>query len=454
MRLVLSLLVLAACGEPAKPVLSDKLVGSCSYVNRFSNGPECRDYLGEWTVEEAEADCVQQKSTFVPDEACAVENILGYCLLDDPDGLQMRVTVEGDDVGSCKSNKTGCQFFGGGYWDPAPICQGDAADELIVNENVFPQPVQVCKDPLPGEPPGQSAGGQVCTWEIISGATEEGRKYSDYASCEVPRAQRGYSPVPPNARYNEPDPRMDDPAYVAEVDWFRSQMRSAACICCHDGSAPNGASVYDIDATGNVLNQFNDRGIAMGAGWISTVGFGAYPPEQNNGFSRSDLAHPNDSIFPSTDMARMVRLFTNEAAHRGITAAEFADDNYGAGPLDELRDYVPTACSSEEGIDKKGVINWLPGRARYVYVLEAGTITPTVPPNLDLPEGTIWRLDLKDGADPIPSGEITYGEVPPTMVQRFPASGAPQALEKGKQYYLYATADVLYPISRCLFEAK
>ncbi|HMV65853.1 MAG TPA: hypothetical protein PKA64_03300 [Myxococcota bacterium] len=444
---------LAACGDPERPTLSDRLIGSCTYVNRFSDGPECRDYLGDWTEDDARADCVKQKSTFVAGEACQPEEVLGYCLIDD-DGAQLRVSVLGDDATACGSNKTGCQFFGGGYWDPADVCGGPGADEIVVLDNVFPQPERVCRDPLPGEPAGASEGGQVCTWQMISGSTEEGRRFSDYASCDPVRQQRGYSPVPPNDRYAEPDPRMDDPDYVAEVDWLRGQIRASGCVCCHDSEAPNGPSVFDADAPGNLMNQFNDNGLAMGAGYISTVGFGAFPPEDNNGFARADLSHPNDSIFPTTDMPRMMRLFAAELAWRGRKAEDFAGLDYGAGPLDTLRRFRPGLCSPGEGMDADGTLRWRPGRVRYLYVLEADATTPTVPPNLDLPDGTIWRLDLRDGADPVPSGVVRYGVVPPVMTQRFPADGAaPPALERGKPYYLVASADVVYPISRCLFIA-
>lgn len=444
----------SACGDPQRPVLSDVLTGSCEYISPFTNDPECRDYLGAWTVEEAEADCTRLKSTLAQDEACPESDVLGYCLTDD-DGQQMRTHVLGTDSKKCGASKTGCQFFGGGYWDAAPICGGADADELIVLDNVFPQPELICVDPLPGEPVGLSAGGQVCTWQIISGATEEGRVYSDYASCDPVRIQRPYSPVPPNERYFEDDPRMDDPAYAADVDWVKSQLRSSACICCHDGTAPDGPSVFDLDSTGNMLNQFNDRGIAMGTGWISTVGFGAWPPEENNGFSRADLDDPNDSIFPTTDMERMISIFMREAEHRSLDAEDFSSEAYGAGPLDVLRAFEPSECTAEEGIARNGRISWLPGRARYVYVLEADTISPTVPPNLNTPDGTIWQLDLVGDAYPIATDTITYGSVPDGMVQRFPAEdAAPRSLVKGQTYYLYVTADVVFPITRCLFTAK
>ena len=78
--------------------------------------------------------------------------------------------------------------------------------------------------------------------------------------------------------------------------------------------------------------------------------------------------------------------------------------------------------------------------------------SPTVPPNLDLPDGTMWRVDVPwDGGEPIASGEIGYGQLPAGMSQRYPADGAPTGLVPGMQYYLYVTRDVGIPITRCLF---
>lgn len=443
--------LLSACGTSERPILSDVLIGSCDYTSPFTQRPECRDYLGAWTLDQAEADCAGLGSTLVPDAACDTPDVLGWCLTDSA-GQQMRVAILGDDVNRCGSSKTGCEFFGGGYWDPAPLC-ADANEIIVPEEDAFPRPVKICADPLPGEPPGQGPDGQVCTWEMISGATEEGRVFSDYASCDTVRQQRPYRAVPPNERYTGTDPRMDDPDYAAEVEWVRGQLRSAACLCCHDQSAPDGPSVFDADAPGNLLNQFNDRGIAMGAGWISTVGFGAYPPEENNGFERADLDDPNHSIFPTTDMTRMIAIFTAEAAYRGMDEKDFAGVEYGAGPLDEFRQYDPQPCTEDEGVDENGVLRWLPGRARYVSILEKDAISPTVPPNLEVPEGTLWRMTLDVGEQPVPSESLEYGEGHPAMTQMFPAKGKPKALTSGKTYYLHAMADVLTPISRCLFVA-
>src|SRR4051794_30521907 len=48
-----------------------------------------------------------------------------------------------------------------------------------------------CRDPKPGET-GSGPNGQVCTHTLISGCTEPGKYYPDYASCEVVRTQRPF----------------------------------------------------------------------------------------------------------------------------------------------------------------------------------------------------------------------------------------------------------------------
>ncbi len=97
---------------------------------------------------------------------------------------------------------------------------------------------------------------------------------------------------------------------------------------------------------------------------------------------------------------------------------------------------------------------WKGGNARYVYVLDASAASPTVPPNLDLPEGTLWRIDVPSDGKPVLSGTVKFGEIPTGLTQKFPATGAaPGALQSGKQYYLYVLADLIQPVTRCLFTA-
>ena len=100
-----------------------------------------------------------------------------------------------------------------------------------------------------------------------------------------------------------------------------------------------------------------------------------------------------------------------------------------------------------------GTITWAGGDARYVYVLEADANPPGVPPNLDLPEGTVWRLDVDWTADPVASG-LTYGDTLPDTWQRWPEDGSAPELMAGETYYLYVLADIYLPLTRCLFTAE
>lgn len=119
------------------------------------------------------------------------------------------------------------------------------------------------------------------------------------------------------------------------------------------------------------------------------------------------------------------------------------------GPLVAQRDYVPTTCNENQGFVNQKLV-WTGGSARYLYVLEAGTKNPGVPPNLDLPMGTVWKLDILPNGQPIESG-VTFGQIPNTAIQQFPREGTPSALVSGNQYYLYVLRDVAVPITRCLF---
>jgi hypothetical protein len=105
------------------------------------------------------------------------------------------------------------------------------------------------------------------------------------------------------------------------------------------------------------------------------------------------------------------------------------------------------------GVDAAGKVTWQGGGARYVYVLDLGSENPGVPPNLDLPAGTRWRVDIPPDGDPLKSGAVTYGATPGGAAQAFPKSGAPAALAPGQGYYLYVLRDVAVPITRCTFTA-
>lgn len=449
---VLSFAASCGCGGGPVPTLPDKVVGNCTYVNRFSQREECKDYVGEWDLQAATDDCKGNGAEIVVGTACGIEQRLGYCIfVKEKDVRYERITFPGNEAERCGSSQRGCEFFGGGVFDPAPVCGGIEPGSGGTGLPTFQPPVLTCKDPLPGEPAGQSANGQVCTWEAISASTEEGRSFEDYASCDRVRTQRPYYAVPPAPDATKDDPRMQDAAYVAELTWVKGQIEASACICCHSTRAPKGTSQWFIESPGNFMNSFFPRGIAMGAGWIDSVGFGAYDPADNNGFWRPSPEDPVGTMFPTTDKVRMQRFFEAEAAYRGLKKEDYSG-TYGGGPLDEQRFYQPKACELGEGVGADGTLTWKNGDARYVYVLEAGSANPTVPPNLDLPMGTLWRLDVPPEGTPVKSGQVKYGVTPTGVTQAFPPMNvAPATLESGKQYYLYVLADIVVPNTRCLF---
>ncbi len=443
--------VAAGCGPAMMgvPTVPSQVVGHCIYMNNFSGMSECRDYLGAgWTPAMVTADCQRKNSTAVLDMACSYPSTMGQCILDANRPNVTRLTFPGTDASKCASTKTGCEFWGGGVFVPSTLCGGVAnlPPEMRADLPVFRQPVLACMPPRDGEPVGMSPGGQVCTWGAISACTEPGRKYGDYGSCENVLTQRPYYPVA-RAPARAPDARMQNPEYVAELNWARSQIESCACVCCHSTrTAPRGTSNWFVEAEGNWLDTFHDSGLALGAGWVDSSSFGAYPQAENHGFARTT------SGFPSTDPARMARFFADELTARGRTRESFATTPPFGGPIYAQSTFRPSACAMGEGIAANGTISWQGGAARYVYVLETTSANPGVPPNLDMPAGTVWRVDVPFTGMGVASG-ITYGTAPAGFTQRFPAMGPAPTLTSGRQYYLYVMQDVGIPITRCLFNA-
>ena len=79
-------------------------------------------------------------------------------------------------------------------------------------DDVFIPPFEQCMDPLPGDT-GEGPDGQVCTNVAISGCTEEGKRFVDYADCDVVLTQRPFWPRPPAGESDPEDPRLEDDGY-------------------------------------------------------------------------------------------------------------------------------------------------------------------------------------------------------------------------------------------------
>jgi len=379
------------------------------------------------------------------DAGCDRSSILGECLIDTGLPEETVLVFPGEAGDPCDGLSIGCGFAGGEFI-PSELCDAEAVAPS--SDNVFKPFERVCVEPLAGEAAGQSENGLVCTWEAISASTEEGRYFADYASCETVLTQRPYYPIAAEAPAAPDDPRLDDPAWVAEYNWVTEQVRASACICCHtEAESPNGEpSGWFLEAGPIWTETLDDDGLAMMAGWIDSTAFGAFDPADNNGFAREITG------MPSTDPDRMKAYFAGELARRGLSEADFTNAMPFGGPLYDQLQYEPTACSGSEGVAADGTVTWTGGEARYVYILEAQANPPGVPPNLDLPMGTLWRLDVDYDADPVESG-ITYGGQPSGTAQAWPQTGTPPVLASGESYFLYVLADVYVPLTRCLFVA-
>jgi len=451
LSLALMMVVSTGCGQRSAE-LPEVVVGNCEYTNMFSSLPECRVFLGTgWTVADAEAECDDSNGTFVADAPCAEGPVLGQCILGGGTERASASSPRTSNAGECGSNRQGCELFGGGAWVDGEPCGGDAidSDEYVPSgARIFLPNEYICSEPIDGEEAGTGPDGTVCVWATVGGCVEEGRRYADYGACDVPISQRSYYPVRANEeQMAKPDPRLDDPEFAAELDWVKSQVESCGCVCCHDSRiTPDGPSNWYVDAPGNFMATFFDSGIAFGANLTDSSALGAFPPEDNNGFERTTVG------IPSTDPDRMRKFFEDELAYRGKSAEDYPGYVSAVQQIDNQRYYEPEACPGDIGVAPDGTITWEGGRARYVHVLEAGSLSPITPPNLDKPEGIMWRMDIAPDAIPVRSGEVSYGDLPEGASQGYPEDdGAPVELVSGESYYLYVTADVLIPITRCTF---
>ncbi|MFZ9886958.1 MAG: proteinase inhibitor [Myxococcota bacterium] len=360
--MLLPCLLTSACAK-APVDLSDvpeEALAYCVYTNRFSQLEECREYLGEaWTTESAEDDCASQEGTAFGEGGCPYDEALGRCVLNAGDDDVYRIVFPGSDEEQCASLQRGCELFGGGAFVADTPCGGlpPSSGGGSGGLPVFQPAELMCQEPLAGEPAGSAEGGQVCTWSAISACTEEGRKFADYASCETVLTQRPYWPAPAGGEAAPADdPRHDDVEYQEELAWVKGQIESCACTCCHSSEvAPDGPSNWYVEAGPFFVDSFYESGLALGAGFIDSASFGAYAPEDNNGFARTL------SGFPSTDPPRMKAFFERALADRGYTAEDFADETPFGGPLYTQSIYEPSACTRGEGVTAEGDLVWTGG---------------------------------------------------------------------------------------------
>jgi len=420
-------------------------LGHCTYINAFSQAEECKEYTGPgWTEADAATDCAApafpaEPGDFTAGVACPYVDRLGTCTLDEGTDDETVLVFPGTDGELCGGLELGCGFAGGRF-EGEGACVGQTGTGSGFGSEPFVPFEEVCVDESTADD------GEVCTWNAISGCTEPGNRYEDYGDCDAVLTQRPYvaydAELQPAA-----DGRLDDPAWAAEFDWFTQEVEACACVCCHDANAPDGPAGWNVDHGGPIwLDTVSDDAMAMFVGWIDSEAFGAFDPAENYGFDRSVTG------IPTTDVPRLQAFLRSELERRGRTEADFADEPAWGGPLVDQLAYRPEPCVDGQGL-VDGELVWTGGDVRYLYVLEADATTPTVPPNLDLPEGTLWRVDVGLDGTAVSSG-VPYGQVPAGATQAWPEGDAqPPPLVSGRSYYLAAFVDIIQPATRCLFQA-
>ncbi|MFT6399240.1 MAG: hypothetical protein ACJAYU_004005 [Bradymonadia bacterium] len=430
---------------------SETTVKRCEYSNAFTGEPECKQYIGtDWTAESGQIDCDLNipgggGMFFEDGTLCDVDPMLGRCDVDTVLGLEYFILLGGNDPANCAGGELGCEAFASGTFTGEPVCDEEEVEDT---HTVFIWPYEMCDEPIESEAPGASEDGEVCVWEAISGCVEEGRDFRDYGSCDIVETNRPYYPVEGRETGGADDPRMDDAEYRVELDWVQGQLESCACICCHSEETRDGPAIWSVDGPILWPDMMSDQAIGMFAGYVDSSALGAYLAEENNGFDRTA------SAMATTDVERMLTFWLGEFDRRGLTADDMGDYlPVGSALLDQVN-YEMEACEDGDGVAADGTLVWSDTRAaRYLYVLEAGSDNPGLPPNFDMPEGVMWRVDVPHTEDGFDSG-VTYRVAPGASIQIVPAEGvAPAALVSGQQYHLYVLFDVALPIARCIFTA-
>ncbi|MEC9466236.1 MAG: hypothetical protein VX834_10650 [Myxococcota bacterium] len=278
---------------------------------------------------------------------------------------------------------------------------------------------------------------ELCVWNDVSGNVPEGYNFTDFASCESSWTQGPSWFFPPQRMFESDPALLEDPEFMRELDWVKSQAATSGCSCCHSSATVGYASRWDIDAPEIWTDTMPLTTLAMAAGIAEThVYFGYFEPTDNFGFDR------RHTVIATTDKERMKRFFTAEYERRGGTLefAQQTDDNFREINRQLFEPSQP--CGPGEGLTADGQVVWLGDGARQVYILEEGAENPGFPPTFDLPEQTLWALYADPTAEPIESGSIRYGDIPAGTAQFMPRDGTlPPELEVGTTYRLFVTPD-------------
>ncbi len=306
----------------------------------------------------------------------------------------------------------------------------------------FLWPEQVCveADDVP-EGAELSAEGELCVWDSFSGNVPQDMRFTDVLTCDRAFTQGPPWFAPPGRVHESDSALLKDADYAADLDWVSAQVSASGCACCHDSSAGSGnTSGFDVSAPGIWTDSMTNAQLAMAAGMFPEhLLFGHYDASVNHGFDRTQ------TLFASTDPDRMRAFFEAELARRDGSEADIAEAQAQFDALfGRLFEDVYDCIDPYEGI-VEGVATWNGDGVRQLYILEEDAATPGFPPNLHLPEGTVWAIFVEPDAAPLASGTVTPGVVPKGAWQAWPPDGTAPLLTEGRTYRLYAAPDVMIP---------
>ncbi len=328
-------------------------------------------------------------------------------------------------------------------WAGYEIERPTDAMRVILDDTPFIEPQQVCVDASTLDVPegAELVDGQLCVWDLFSGAVPEGMNFSDVSSCEAPWTQGPPWFAQPTRVYESPSSLLNDDAWVAEATWVQSQIHATGCSCCHASSSGSGnTSGFDFDAPGVWTDSMTNSQLIMSTGYNDLHKlFGEVPAEQNHGFARSE------TLWPSTDPDRLKAFFDSEFARREGSQADIAASDAAFDALFGQVIADRSACVEEfEGVRADGTVYWNGDTpVRQVLVMEADAQTPAFPPNLDRPEGTLWALYVDFDGTPIENGALRLGDVPEGTTQKVPAEGPAPVLQDGVTYTIFASEDIM-----------
>ena len=202
----------------------------------------------------------------------------------------------------------GCGNSGGGAFDPGPVCGGVDPDASPRHHWARGVPAADAALPRskPGEPPGRSADGKVCTL-----GDDRGRDGRRPGVCRLRQLRsRPHAARSPRCR-RLPEFQPSRSAHVGsglgvgELGWVKSRSKPRPASAATAPRRPRALELVP-ESPGNFINSFYDTGIAEGAGWITSLAWERIRRRRTTAFRapRRSIPTTASSRPPTTRMRR------------------------------------------------------------------------------------------------------------------------------------------------------